>query len=158
MQFDGGPFGLGVQFFAQRRVAFFILTQRVCSLPGRRVEVHQLTVGRFVRRVERQQRVETFSALPVKALRLIKSGDARQQRPARAAQLLAPRCGPVYIDVFRQQVAAVQRQRGLVSRDLTAPDGCLGGFLKGFDIDPQIDRRAQDYLLTLREDEPGVGG
>ena len=109
VQFDGGPLRLGVQFFVQRRAAFSVLAERLWSAPGRRVEMHQLTLGCFVRRVKRHKRFEAFNALPIMALCLIESGDAQQEFLARAPQLLPPRRGPIGIQVFRQQVAAVQR-------------------------------------------------
>src|SRR5207237_10789270 len=93
---------------------YLILAQRLLAMPAQRVHAHQRAVRLFVGGVAFDQAFETCLRTLVASLRLVQRSQREQQRMIFGAQRLTAALDLVVVAVFRQQVAAVQVERGLV--------------------------------------------
>ena len=98
-----------IQFPAQNILAPAKLFHGEMPLPEGGMKPHQAAVGRLAARIGSHQLPISLDCLPGIGRCLANLGQPQEERFFLGPQLFAPHCGPVFIEVLRQQFAPVDR-------------------------------------------------
>jgi len=122
------------------------------------MEAHEVGMGRFIQRISDQRPSAGRDRLRELPPLLVQSGQPGQDGEKAGAQTLPPSLSPVFVWIFREQCAPVERGSLLTNQGIGALPSSAHGFRKGIHIDQNMIRWSQEHPVAVTLEEGICGG